>query len=300
MAQRTVRFYEVLNKKKERFPSKIPFDDLLAAVDELPDAEAYVSMARMEILGSTFTPRRAKRAVPILTLDRITRDVQLRIERRRNYRPLVLDQDETLAEPTFYSILDDNVLGVMRNSGSAPGPSSFRDYINTLDLIPDGIELTPLVDRNALRALHDVETLTKFSIAVGPDVAADVFGQQNSLYQMIRAMRRRIGHVGIEVSVRIAPKGQAEESQIAFEDIQAIATSEAIGYVDKAVIFYRSIEDGRARSYDLLQEAVTQAVDIELDSGSGQPALRSVAQGMAEAYDELYDEIRSALAATRS
>jgi hypothetical protein len=300
LAQRTVRFYEILNKNKERFPNKIPFDDLLREVDDLQDDEAYVATKSMEILGSSFVPSTAgsKAAVSLITLDRITRDVRLRIERRRNYRPLVLDQDETLAEPTFFSIFDNNVLAVARNSGSAPGATSFREYVTKLNLIDGGVELAPLVDRDALRALREVETLTKFQFAVGPDVAAEIFGETNMITGMIRHMRQKLGNVGIELAIRIAPKGQQEESEIAFRDIEALATSNAIGFVDKAEIWYRRIEDGRAASFDLLQEAVTQSFNVELDSESNQPTVLSVAQGIAEAYDELYDEIRSALAAT--
>jgi hypothetical protein len=300
VAQRSVRFYQILNKGKERFPNDVAFEELLKVVDGLEDAEAYVSTKSMELLGSTFVPKRAgaRPAVPLLTLDRITRDVRLRIERRRNYRPLVLGQDETLAEPTFFSLFDNNVLAVMRNSGSAPGATSFREYINKLDLIEGGIELVPLVDRDALRALREVETLTKFQIAVGPDVAAEVFGEDNLITGMIRHMRNRLGNVGVELAIRISPKGQHEESEIAFRDIEAIATSNAIGYVDKAEIWYRRMEDGRATSFDLLQEAVAQAIDIDLEDETQQPTVLSVSQSLAEAYDDLLDEIRSALQAT--
>lgn len=300
VAQRTVRFYEVLNKEKNRFPNKIPFEDLLREVDELDDDDAYVSTKTMELLGSTYLPKPGgtKQAAPLITLDRITRDVRLRIERRRNYRPLVLDHDETLAEPTFYTIFDNNVLGVMRNSGSAPGAPSFREYINKLELIEGGVELAPLVDRDALRALREVQTLTKFNLAVGPDVTADVFGEANMITGLIRHWRQKLGNVGIEVSIKIAAKGQQEESEIAFRDIEQLATSNAIGYVDKAEIGYRRIEDGRAATFDLLQEAVAQSVEVDLDDESNQPTVLSVAQGMAEAYDELYEEILSALRAT--
>lgn len=300
LTQRTVRFYEILNGKKERFPGKIPFLDILQEIDNVQDEEAYVSTRSMELLGSTFIPPGAQAGpgVPMIMLDRITRDIRLRIERRRNYRPLILDEGETLAEPTFYSIFDNNVVAIVRNSGSAPGPASFREYMNILDLIEGGIELAPLVDRDALRALREVETLTKLKIAVGPDVVAEVFGKDNSITGIIRHMRQKIGSVGIEVSIKIAPTGNAEESNVAFRDIEALATSNAITYLDKAEISYRRIEDGRAANFDLLQEAVTQAFDVDLDDQSSQPTVLSVAQGIAAGYDDLYEAIRSALAAT--
>lgn len=300
MAQRTVRFYEILNAAKERFPNQIDFSTILDTIGSLGDNDAYVDTKTMELLGSTYNPGRggAKSAVELMMLDRITRDVRLRIERQRNYRPLILNPDETLAEPTFYSIFDNNVLGIMRNSGSAPGAASLREYFNKLQLIGDGIELAPLVDRNALRALSEVQTLTKFTLAVGPDVVADIFGEGNSITRILRIMREQVGNIGVELSLKIAPKGQEEEAAIALRDVEAIATSNAIGFVDKAEIKYRRIEDGRAATFDLLQEAVAHAIDVDLEDQTQQPTMLSVAQGMAEAYDELYDEIRSALDAT--
>lgn len=246
MVKRTVRFFEVLNKAKSRHPNQLPFDDLVAAVRDLPDEAAYVSAPRMELLGSTFLPPSrpgARPMVPFIALDRITRDIRMRIERRRHYRPLVLGDDETLAEPTFYSIFNRNVLAVMRNSGAAPGSASFRDYLNKLDLISGGVEVVPLADRNVLRALRDVDTLTKLDVAVGPTVTADIFDQTSLIHGVLRHFRQQLGTVGIEVAVRISPKGQHEASDAALSEMMSIATSDALGFVDKAAINYRSLEE---------------------------------------------------------
>lgn len=296
-AQRTIRFYELVNSNNERYPKDFPFKELLEEIRDLNDEEAYVSVGRMEVLGSVYDPPKSGSvpSVSLFMLDRITRDVRLRIERRRNYRPLVLDPDETLAEPTFYSIFDRNVVGVMRNSGSAPGPASFRDYINSLGLVDGGVNVEPLVDRNGLRALLDVDKLTKLSIQVGPDVNSDIFGRSTVLFGAIREVRRNLGSVGIELSLRIAPKGQAEASEVALEEVKDIFTSDAYGYLDKAEIRYRSIEDGRARSHDFLQEAVAISVPVELSDQTSQPTEVSVAHEMSAAYEELHDDILSAL-----
>lgn len=296
-AQRTVRFYEIVTEANERFPNQFPYEELLETVIDLPDETAYVNVGRMEILGSVYHPSSsgARPAVPIFMLDRITRDVRLRIERQRNYRPLILDPEETLAEPTFYAIFDNNVLAVMRNSGSAPGAASFREYINKLELMDGDISIEPLVDRNGLRALTDVETLTKLTIRVGPDVNADVFGRSRTIVGAISEIRNNLGSVGIEVGIRIARKGQADVAETAMQDVNELFRSQAFGYMDKAEIGYRSIEDGRARTHDFLQEAVATSISVELSDQTSQPTELSVAQAMWAVHDDLYEDIQSAL-----
>ncbi|MFK4043036.1 DUF6731 family protein [Nonomuraea wenchangensis] len=300
MAERTVRFYEIISAQKERLAKPFPFEDLRAAITELPDDKAYVPIARMEILGSTYELHERPGAAPqtpLIILDRINRSPSLRIERRRNYRPLILDEDETLAEPTFYSIFDNNVLAVMRNDGSAPGPASFRDYVNKL-ISNDPIEISPLVDKNALRALSNVRTLTRFDLEVGPDVVADVFTSSRIIMEPLRVLRRRLGSVGIEVTIKMSPKGSSEASEQMLEDVTSLVTGNGLAYADKAKIGYRRMEDGRARTFDFLSEAVTTTAVVELNTGTQQPTERSASEALAKAYDDLYDDIRSALLAS--
>src|SRR4051812_29633096 len=119
--QRTVRFFEITTEQGLRLPGDLPFSDILDAVNDLTEEDAYIGVGSMEVLGSVYRPYTGARpAVPLLALDRITRDPRIRIERRRNYRPLQLLEDETLAEPTFFSLFPRNVLAILRNSGSAP------------------------------------------------------------------------------------------------------------------------------------------------------------------------------------
>ncbi|MFD1541542.1 DUF6731 family protein [Nonomuraea guangzhouensis] len=272
-----------------------PFEELRAAISELPDHAAYVKIARMEILGSTHEVSRgagAKPEVPLVILDRINRAPSVRIERRRNYRPLILEDDETLAEPAFYSIFDNNILAIMRNDGSAPGPASFRDYVNRLTSEP--IEISSLVDRNALRALHNVRTLTKLHIEVGPDVVAEVFSSSRLIAEPLDILRRRLGSVGIEVSLKMSPKGPSDTSEQVLQDVRSLVEGSGLSYVEKAQINYRSLEDGRAKMYDFLSEAVTTSVDVDLDARTNQPTELSAAQSLADAYDKLYEDIRAA------
>lgn len=300
MAERTVRFYEIVTRQKEPFPNAIQFGELQAAVQELPDDEAYVRLARMEVLGSAWSPGGGTGAVaraPLIALDRITREPHIRIERRRNYRPFILDADETLAEPSFFSIFDRNVLGVLRNGGDSPSSASFRDYVNLLGFIKPDIEIVPLVDANAIRALHDVQTLTKLQFAVGPNVDAALFSRSPLFFDAIRNVRRQLGSVGVEVMVKIASKGQRAASEEALRQVELVATTDALDYADKAKINFRRIEDGKAASYDFVHEAVTKSTAVDLDSTTGQPTETSVAEAMAAAYNDLYDDIRSALRA---
>lgn len=293
-----IRFYRIVNEDQLPFPNAFPFVGLQDAVDALDDADAYVQLNQMELLGSSWRPAfgtGARRRVPLVALDRITRNPQLRIERRRHYRPLILGEGENLADPTFYAIFDDNVFGVLRTSNRSPGPASFRDYVNYHEILKPPIAIVPLVDGNAIRALDQVGTLTKFTVRVLPDASEEVFSGSRMIYDSIRSARRDLGGVTIEVTVKIAPKGQAEAAEEARRQIANIVTTEALGHIDKATIRYRRLDDGKADMHDFLQEVITQAVAVEVNAETGQPAESSVAEAMATAYDSLYDDIRSAL-----
>jgi hypothetical protein len=296
--ERIIRFFRVVGEERLPFPNDFPFEDLQDVVVALPDQEAYVTLNKVELLGSSWKPRRgagARRQTPLLALDRITRDPQLRIERQRNYRPLVLGTGENLADPTFYAMFADNVLGVMRTSGLSPGPASFRDYVNYLNVYKPPIAVVPLVDGNAARALAQVGTLTRMTVAVGPDVDAGAFSGSRMIFDAIRSARRDLGNVTVEVTVKIAAKGQYAAAEEAQRQVASIVTSDALGYADKAEIAFRRLEDGKADTHDFIQEAITQSAAVELDDRTGQPAESSVAEAMAAAYDGLYDDIRSAL-----
>jgi hypothetical protein len=296
--QRIIRFYQIVDEKQFPFPNAFPFEELQDLVNGLPDDEAYVQLSRMELLGSSWKPGRgvgARRSVPLLAIDRITRDPQLRIERQRNYRPLVLGNNENLADPSFYAVFNDNVLAVMRTSGLAPGPASFRDYVNYLNVCDPPIAVIPLVDGNAARALAEVGTLTRMTVAVSPDVNAEIFSQSPMIFDAIRSARRNLGSVSVEVSVKIAAKGQSRAAEEAHRQISTLVTSDALGFMDKAEIGYRRLEDGMADTHDFIQEAITKSAIVDLDAQTGQPAEPSVAEAMASAYDSRYDDIRSAL-----
>jgi hypothetical protein len=293
-----VRFYRIVNQDQLPFPNAFPFEDLQDAIEGLDDQHAYLKLNEMELLGSSWRPRPgagSRRRVPLIALDRITRNPQLRIERRRHYRPLILGEGENLADPTFYAIFDDDVIGVLRTSNRSPGPASFRDYINHLEIVKPPIAIVPLVDANAIRALDEIETLTKFTVRVLPDAGEEVFRRSRMIYDAIRSARQNLGSVTVEITVRISPKGQAQAAEEARQEIANIVTTEALGHIDKATIRYRRLEDGKADGHNFLQEVITQAVAVELDTETGQPVESSVAEAMAAAYDSLYDDIRSAL-----
>lgn len=300
MAERTVRFYLIVDDHEQPFADPFPFDDVREAVREMPNAEAYVQLSgTVEVLGSAFDPPRgagAGRQVSLLALDRINRSPGIRIERQRNYRPLALREDETIAEPTFFSVYDNNVLGVMANSGGAPRPTAFRDYINKTGLLGDQrIALMSLVDRNALRALAEAENVTKFTFAVGTDVVDDVFLQAPTILGMIEAARQNLGHVELEITVKVKPVGADHESDQLRAEIDNLVRSNAVTTLDKAEMAYRRVEDGRAAAFDLLGDSLITQATVELEEHTNQPTESAASRALATAYDTMIDEINSAL-----
>lgn len=296
--ERIIRFYRIVDENQDPFPNAFPFAELQEAIDALPDTDAYVALNRMELLGSSWSPRPgagARPSVPMLAIDRITREPQLRIERRRRYRPLVLGEGENLADPTFYSVFADGVLAVLRTSSLAPGAASFRDYVNHLEVVKPSITVIPLVDGNTVRALGQIGTLTRLTVAVGPDVNEDAFSGARMIYDAIHGARNALGSVTVEVSVKIKAKGQSAAAEEAHKELAAIVTSPALGLAEKAYIKYRRLDDGRADTHDFIQEAITQTAVVEIDATTRQPVEASVAEALAVAYNTLYDDIRTAL-----
>lgn len=209
----------------------------------------------------------------------------------------MLLEDETLAEPTFYTVFANNVLAVMRNSGGAPTPASFRDYMNRMEIL-DGqtIGLAPLVDENALRALADARNVTKFTFAVGTDVNDSVFRPSPTIYEMIRAARQNLGHVEVEITVKVRAVGADEESDRLRHEIDTLVRSdETREALSKAEMGYRRVEDGKAAAFDLLGDSLITQTTIELENHTNQPTEAAASAAIANAYDAMIDEIRSAI-----
>ena len=298
MAERRIRFYLIVDEQGQRFRNDLPFDDIRDDIRNLPDSEAYVTLPRFEVLGSAYdvTPGAGARpAVPLIALDRITRDPRFRIQRQRNYRPLALDKDETLAEPSFISIFPKNVIGVLRNSGAAPSASSFRDYINSLKILDEQIEILPLADKNAVRALASVDRITKLYFAVGPDVSPEVLQEAPTVSEAIHAVRHRLGHVGVEISIKVSQASGYEASEQALREIRELARGDGLGAVEKASMSYKDTESGRAATYDFLEQSIVTEVAVDISDETSQPTEQSVAEAFAEGYERVYDDVQSSL-----
>lgn len=299
MAERRVRFYEVLNEREERMTSPLPFDDLQQYVVDLSDDDAYVELDRMLVLGAAFNPGRGgpRPAVPLLTLDKITRQPGLRIERQRRFRPLALLDDESLAEPCFYALWPGNVLGVMRNSGGAPGVASFRDYVNKLGIFDENINVAPLADINALRAFMRVERLARVDLEVGPDAALSMLDDAPTIRGAVQAVRRNLGRVSVEVFIKVQA-AEHEGSERLLSEMRALNQSGALAGLDEASMAFKDLDTGRMATYDFIDEAVAHSATVVLDETTNQPTEQSAAEALAEAYDKTYDDIQSSLSST--
>ncbi|MGO4662916.1 DUF6731 family protein [Terrabacter sp. 2TAF16] len=296
MPSRTVRFFEILDEDGKQMPD-LDWTGLLAAVRALPAKDAYLHVARMELLGSCYEPNgKGVRACDMLILDRITRDVRIRIENNRNYRPLQLGKDDTLAEPTHYGLFPRNVVGVLRAGTHTPGPASLRDFLNAGGFFEDPITIKALADINALRALSDVDQLTSMEIEMDAAAAGQVLGQNSMLGNVFDNFRTRLGGVTIDVIVKI-DRGLHEASDTALGELREIVEDDdARQVVTKAKMKYKRLEDGRVDTFDFINESVAKSVEVDIDEEGSGPTDLSASQGIAAAYEALYDDIASALA----
>lgn len=300
MAQLTVRFFEILSKDEQQFPD-IDVDGLLDAVANMPDQDAYVQLARMELLGSTYAENQGGRApqCSMIILDRITRYVQMRIENRREYRPLELGENDTIAEPTHIGLFARNVLGIMRGSGQAPSPACVRDFLNTARLLDEEITVKPLVDANALRALSDVGKLTKLSLELDPETVAQVTGAPGFLTEAFGLFGRELPGASASIVLKFWRSGPDENADRALQAVQTLYDQNALETAHRAQIGYRRLEDGRAAAYDFLSEYVCHGVEVEMDEERGGPNPARASEAIRDAYERKHDDILSALNRTR-
>jgi hypothetical protein len=296
----TVRFYELLSKDEQQVPD-IDIERLLDIVSNIPDQDAYVRLARMELLGSIHTPQGAGRApqCPMITVDRITRDVRMRIEHGRRYRALELDEGDTIAEPTHVGLFERNVVGIMRQTGQSPGPASLRDFLNSA-VFDEEMTIRPLVDSDALRALAGVGRLTRINLELDADTAAEVGGPANFLADAIRTFTQNLPGVSVELALKFSPNGPEDTSDRALGVVRQLFTRNALGSAQRANIRYRRIEDDRSDSFDFLAQAVAQEVEVEIDGDGGGPSSARASEAIREAYDKQYEDILSALDGTRT
>lgn len=298
VATRTVRFYRLFGEQGQVIPD-LPVGDILDVVRGLPATQAYVQLARMELLGSAYKPGRgagAKARVPMLVLDRITREVRIRIENNRKYRPLELGRGDTLAEPTHYAFFKDNVVGVMRANGNAPSPASLREYLNTALEMSEDLTIKPLADRNVVRAFSDVGSITKFDVALGPEAdPRDFGGDQSLLGGVLRQVRNRAGSVEVELIVKVRAGDPTETPELVLNDLQQAVTGDGAQSITRAKMSYRRLENGMADSFDFLNQAVAHEAEVDIVEGTNGPTDASASEGLAKAYNELYDDIQSSV-----
>lgn len=235
-------------------------------------------------------------ASPCWVLDRITREVRIRIENDRKYRPLELGEGDTLAEPTHYAFFPDNVVGIMRANGNSPGPASLRDYLNTALEMSEDLSIRALADRNMVRALTDVGTITKFDVALGPDAKpSDFGGEQTLLGSVLQRVRSRVGGVEVELIVKVRASDPTDTPDIVLSDLRDAVTGDGAQAITRASMNYRRLEDGKADSFDFLNQAVAQETDVDIEDGTNGPTDASASEGLAQAYDDLYDDIKSSI-----
>lgn len=298
MALRTVRFFQIVDQDFKRFEGQFPASAAREAIRNLTDELAYMHLSEnIEVVGSAVDAdlRAQPQRAHMIVLDRITREPHLRIERQRVSRPLILGEGENLAEPTFFAIYDNNVLGVMRNSGTAPSQSHLREYINQLQILDQPIAIAPLIDRGRMRALQSIDRIRKVTFAVGKDAVLDLLPEDSAVRRINRAVREEIGHVSLEVSVKLEASTPEEVAEGLRDELRTLTTDENIDRFSKLEMTYKQLENGRVAAFDFIREALVTQTDVDVAPVTQQPTEDSAAEHLHSAYEELYDEINATL-----
>ncbi len=214
MAQRSVQFFHLVDEDGYDFPNELPTERILEYVEDLSDEQAYwySRTARMELLGDVYwTSDRDK--TPMLILNRISRDVRLRLERQRTFRDFRLDEGETLADPAFVAFFRRNVVGIMR-SGAAPGAARLAEYVNKVVPFPKPVRVDPLRMPDTVQQLQqESELITAFEFRMPGSVGqVERSGTPPFVRDVLEDTLRGVGTPkSVAVRVVLDPRGNVQE-----------------------------------------------------------------------------------------
>ncbi len=258
MAQRSVQFFHLVDEDGYYFPNELPTERILEYVEDLNDEQAYwySRTARMELLGDVYwTSDRDK--TPMLILNRITRDVRLRLERQRTFRDFKLDEGENLADPAFVAFFPRNVVGIMR-AGAAPGAARLAEYVNKVVPFPKPVRVDPLRMPDTVQQLQqESELITAFEFRMPGSVGQlERSGTPPFVRDVLEDTLRGVGTPkSVAVRVVLDPRGNVQEqSDRLLSTASALMSGPGGDLVEVAKVNYRRSDDGGADELDLLKQ----------------------------------------------
>jgi len=296
-SKRNIKFFLIVDELGEIFEDEFPLVSVGEQIEEIPEADSYIELRTMTVLGTFYNPPIGSRSyVPMIMVDSIDANPQIRVETHRIMTPLPLGTDQNIAEPTYFSVFPNNVLAVMRNKSSSPMVSTFRDYINKLELPGlSKISIIPLVDKERLIAFQDIKRVKKFTFAVGRDINSAVFEDATGVKSIIDKVRDNFGQVDFEIVLKPSNDPGNNSPGIIKNTInQLLHRDQSVDLLNKASVSYVSEEFGSSLEYDFLREMITMEVNLE-PGETGLLSPEAVSREMKHAHRQLLPQIDIAL-----
>jgi hypothetical protein len=246
----------------------------------------YIDHATFPIKGKIGTIR--KKGLPL-------------VERRGETSPLDIPSDAGLYEPMHFVIYENGVGGFEYNF-YAPRPSSLKHYIKSkLDSSVDEIDMKPLMRRDVLEMLRNVDDIRCLTMSVHRDMGRYMKELDDNLPDAFNSIKEFSDAEEIELTLK---SKKYSRKSITLPSIKKFAKwirkEEVRTGVNKLQINAMDGSTGKVTKFDLLQEYLLSTKQVVKQDD----ALRSVNStamynAIEEAYSELKDEINQIISTRR-
>lgn len=295
--KRRVTFYEAVARVEGgdlvRPDTSYDLDAVMGEIQGI--APAHRSVQQRDMLLDCEVVERGDTEVLVVTRDRTEGAPAVKRRGHEGRRSVQTGQDEYLAEETHVAFFPRNVVGVMR----AHGPTHTR----VARLLNELIEFEPELAFAAILAADVQQRLqradqTYWAEIKLPAQSAGLISQNRAsrLRDAFAAVSRGYGQGAVAtLRIQVPKQGARSEGQQLLEDVRTLVLDDNLG-VEKAEIKIKDDDEAKAEEINLLEEKLTQRVDVEtraddpyrLDDESAIDALMA-------AYDHLAPEINEAL-----
>lgn len=289
---RTISFFQIVRAKDEKpFPG-INWQEQLRKLD---GSAITHRVNEKDLRGEVFKPSLMR----YLELD-VARDTAPRQrDRTTNQRAPMLTNGETWEpiEEAFFAFFDNNIVGMVRSSQSAPSHAALAQWLNR--------SLDP-AERYYTKQIVSRERFQRLSAMRGVSVATFGLRPQNvhePRTGLIGAMLAATEHIGpdLRVELRVVAsrsKGHEESRNLLAETLQineSIRSGDG-GGLDRAIVNGIPEAGGPVEPINLIEQNLTMKRDIVVSEEEGKSLdEESAVSAIREAHDFLRDDLHAAI-----
>lgn len=229
-----------------------------------------------------------------LRFGRVRRDDLPRLENAGSIKPLPIGPTDGIVETTHMQFFDHNIVGVEFNY-HGPRASALSTYCETK--VPDlpHFRLRPLLNRDALRQLDNMEDMRLVSIRLHPSDAQLLAEANRSLPAAFQAVGQQYNANAIDFVLRAEPRRTLDRS--IFEMVRTLFRSSRnpLDDFDVFKLKGRSADRHRVEEFDLLRDKlIATEVVAKMPGRTRAVDENSMFAGIEDAYNSLVDDLHAA------